>query len=279
VDAALICAKESPVTAAPEAPDYGIDAPGVIRNLLIAGFAGLAVAVLVRVGVLPAALSIHPSEAVDIRFPLFGTGLGMGLGFSAAALWMYFGSRYGKIAERDKLLNRIDWRGDERVLDVGCGRGLVLVGAAKRLTSGSAVGVDIWQQEDLSGNRAEVPLKNAALEGVADRVKVETADMRKLPFPDASFDVVVTRAAIHNIYSAPERARAIAEIARVLKPDGRAVVNDIRHLNEYAANFAAAGCGDARFLDSKAMGLLCMLVTMGSLRPNTIVVNKMAAKP
>jgi cyclopropane fatty-acyl-phospholipid synthase-like methyltransferase len=43
-------------------------------------------------------------------------------------------------------------RGDETVLDVGYGRGLHLIGAAKRLTTGKAPGVDIWQAEDLSGN-------------------------------------------------------------------------------------------------------------------------------
>ena len=75
---------------------------------------------------------------------------------------MYFGSKYGKIAEREKLLKYIAWTGRERVLDVGCGRGLILVGAAKHLTTGHAVGIDIWQAEDLSGNRAEVPLGNAA---------------------------------------------------------------------------------------------------------------------
>jgi len=38
------------------------------------------------------------------------------------------------------------------VLDVGCGRGLLLIGAARRLTTGKAVGVDIWQAEDRVGN-------------------------------------------------------------------------------------------------------------------------------
>jgi len=265
------------VPAPSQPPDYGIDAPGVIRNLLIAGFVMLVVAVLARIGVVPAALSIHLGSGGELRFPLFATGLGSGLGFTAGALWMYFGSRFGKIAERDRLLDQTDWNGDERVLDVGCGRGLVLVGAATRLTTGSAVGIDIWQAEDLSGNRADVPLQNAALEGVADRVTIETADMRKLPFASATFDVVVSRAVIHNIYSAPERARAIAEIARVLKPGGRALINDIRHLPEYAANFVAAGCGEVRFLDSRLASALCTLVTMGLFRPNTILVRKAGA--
>src|SRR5215208_5553655 len=54
-------------------------------------------------------------------------------------------SKVGKYRECERLLDSIPWRGDEIVLDVGCGRGLLLVGAAKRLRTGRAVGVDIWQ--------------------------------------------------------------------------------------------------------------------------------------
>jgi hypothetical protein len=61
-------------------------------------------------------------------------------------------------------------------------------------TTGEATGVDIWQAEDLSGNRPEATLENARREGVEDRVRIHTADMRKLPFPDGTFDVVVSRA-------------------------------------------------------------------------------------
>ena len=139
------------------------------------------------------------------------------------ALWMLWSSKIGKVREREKLLDRIPWTGAERVLDVGCGRGLLLVGAARRLTTGRAVGIDIWQAEDLSGNRPEATLENARLEGVADRVEVQTADMRKIPFPDGSFDVVVSSQAIHNIYDSAGRAQAIGEIARVLAPGGRAL--------------------------------------------------------
>ena len=127
------------------------------------------------------------------------------------------------------------------MLDVGCGRGLLLVGAARRLSTGTATGVDIWQAEDLSGNRPSAALENARREGVADRVEVQTADMRKIPFPEATFDVVVSSAAIHNLYSPADREKAIREIVRVLKPGGRALIDDIRHGREYAAAFVSIG--------------------------------------
>jgi ubiquinone/menaquinone biosynthesis C-methylase UbiE len=142
-------------------------------------------------------------------------------------------SRVAKRKVRDRILESIPWRGDENVLDVGCGRGLFLIGAAQRLKKGRATGVDIWA-DDLSGNSAEATLANAKAEGVAGRVKIETADARKLPFADSSFDVVLSSLAIHNLHSSQERAKVLGEIARVLKPGGYLAIFDIFHTAEYA---------------------------------------------
>jgi hypothetical protein len=95
---------------------------------------------------------------------------------------MRYASKIGKLRERERLLDLIPWSGNETVLDAGCGRGLMLVGAAKRLTTGRAVGVDIWRAVDQSGNDPDAALENARLEGVAEKVAIETADVRSLPF-------------------------------------------------------------------------------------------------
>jgi ubiquinone/menaquinone biosynthesis C-methylase UbiE len=174
---------------------------------------------------------------------------------------------------REQLLDNHRWTGSERVLDVGCGRGLMLVGAAKRLTTGTASGIDLWQAEDLSGNRPEATMQNAEAEGVADRVDVQTADMRKIPFPDATFDVIVSCSAIHNIYDAAGRRQAIAEIARVLKPGGEAIIDDIRHGREYAESLAASGCA-SRSVGSAIASIFLAIVTFGSLRPTTLLARK-----
>jgi arsenite methyltransferase len=256
-----------------DAADYGLDAPPVVRNLLVIAAAGLAVAGSVALGLWSGRLDFTIGGA-NFVLPLATMGLWGGLGCVAMALWMIWDSKVGKLRTRERLLDEIRWTGGERVLDVGCGRGLMLLGAAKRLTTGSATGIDLWKSEDLSGNRPESTLENAGREGVASRVDVRTADMRKLPFEPATFDVVVSRAAIHNLYERADRATAIAEIARVLKPGGRALIDDIRHGREYLAAFAQHGCRVERVLGSRTGNAVVALVTMGALRPASLLVRK-----
>ncbi len=261
------------MAAANSGPDYGLDAPGVVRNLLIAGALGLLIWGTAYFGLWSGVLKLGPIAGVELRFPAAGA-LWPGAGCTAMALWMLWTSKVGKVRDREKLLDRIPWTGRERVLDVGCGRGLMLVGAARRLTSGRATGIDIWQAEDLSGNRPEATLENARREGVADRVEIRTADMRKIPFPDGAFDVVVSSQAIHNIYDAGGRAQAIGEIARVLAPGGRALLRDIRHTRDYASVLAANGVTEVRQLDAVLTMVFLALVTFGSLRPGTLLARK-----
>ena len=190
---------------------------------------------------------------------------------------MVWGSKVEKVRERDRLLDSLPWRGDEAVLDVGCGRGLLLIGAAKRLTTGKAVGVDIWQAEDLSGNRPEATQENARLELVSDRVEVKDGDARRLPFADGTFDVVVTKEVLHNIYNAAERDTAVREIARVLKPGGRLLIGDVRHTGRYAQVLRQGGLEDVRRSPASVPSLLIAAITLGFAYPATVRARKPAA--
>jgi arsenite methyltransferase len=81
---------------------------------------------------------------------------------------------------------------------------------------------------------------------VADRVQICDGDARRLPFADAVFDVVVSSLALHNIYVEDERAQAVSEIARVLRPGGRVMIWDIQHTGQYARVLQEAGLRDVR---------------------------------
>ena len=200
--------------------DYGIDAQGVVRNLALLGAACGAMAFYG-----PRLRGLAVAAAV----------------FLGEAALMVWSSRVGKRRVVGYMLDALALRGDEGLLNVGCGRGLVLIEAAKRLPGGRAVGVDLWQRRDQSGNARRVTLENADREGVGDRVKVHDGDARRLPFDDACFDVVVSSLVIHNIPGAQTRADAMTEMARVLRPGGRVAVLDFRHTGAYANSLLGAG--------------------------------------
>lgn len=212
--------------------NYGIDAPMVVRNMFLAGSVGALAGAFLYF-----ALRSYAWVQGGIAAPIFF----IGLTFLIQALIMLWGSKWGKLRLRDRLMNSIDWRGDEQVLDVGCGHGLMLIGAARRLRSGKAVGIDLWQTEDQSDNSRAATMQNVEIENVADRVELLDGDARKMPFPNDTFDLVLSSWALHNIYDDHGRAEAVREIVRVLKPGGRAVVVDIRHGRDYAQLFRQLG--------------------------------------
>jgi SAM-dependent methyltransferase len=221
-------------------PDYGIDAPIVVRNLSIAG-------------ILMFMLSMAFFWLLRGRQWWLGGLLGgiFGLTFLISlveAVYMLWSSKVGKLRERERLLDLVDIRGDEKVLDVGCGRGLVLNAAARRLTTGKAIGIDIWNRQDQSGNHPDVTRKNAEAEGVLEKVEIIDGDARDLPFANDVFDIVVSSLAIHNIYNRKERYKSLSEILRVLKPGGRVAILDFWHVKEYADVFEALGLTDVKMI-------------------------------
>ncbi len=219
-----------------QSADYGIDAPEVLRRFLMIG----TVALVLNFAA-PSIMGLLPATAAP-GFQALARSLGwMGWGFIATACVMLWGSRVGKLRLRDRLLSSMSWRGDEQVLDVGCGHGLMLVGIARRLRESRVIGIDIWRADDLAHNGPESALRNARLEGVAGRVEVRTADARALPFDAGRFDAVVSSWMLHNIAERDGRRRALEEMARVLRPGGQIALVDIRHIQEYAAVLAALG--------------------------------------
>ncbi len=216
--------------------DYGLDAPKLVRRFAIRGVLLIAFATFLYY----ANRTSAPSTAGAL-----GSMLGsIGITFVIVSAIMVWSSRVTKPKVIERILDSIPWRGDENVLDVGCGRGVFLIGAAKRLKGGKATGVDIWRADDLSGNSADATMKNAKAEGVANRIKIENTDARKLPFGANTFDVVVSSLAIHNIDGSSERAKALREIARVLKPGGYLAIFDIFHTGEYAKLLEQLGFAD-----------------------------------
>src|SRR6516165_5501680 len=198
---------------------YGIDAP-------------FAPAFIAFVAALEVALAVISDSLRPLLAALFILVI---LGF-----YLYATLR-GKFVVWAELLDQLNLRGDERILDLGCGRGAVLMLAAQHLRTGRAVGVDLWRSGDQSGNSAEATRRNAVAEGVADRVELHTADMRSLPFESDSFDLVISNIAIHNVKGRLGREKAIEEAVRVLRPGGRVMIADLWATGLYRTHLEKLG--------------------------------------
>lgn len=97
-----------------------------------------------------------------------------------------------------------------RVLDVGFGGGYTLERLASVVGPGRVAGVELSEA-----------MIAAVRQRCGDAFDLRLADAAALPFPDASFDVVLS---VNTIYFWPDPARVLAEMSRVLEPGGRFVL-------------------------------------------------------
>jgi arsenite methyltransferase len=106
----------------------------------------------------------------------------------------------------------------ETVVDIGCGAGMDLLLAARRVgSSGRAIGIDMTaEMRDLA--------RSAAAAADLRHVEVMEGDAISLPLPDASADVIISNGVLNLV---PEKEKAFREIARVLRPGGRLQFADI----------------------------------------------------
>jgi arsenite methyltransferase len=196
--------------------DYGQDMPGIIITALV-----LAIALFT--------LSFWQYHKYSVYFN--NSGFTASIFIALLAVFFLFiavtgiwSSRHGKLMLRDKVLRKLDFHGSESILDIGCGRGLLLIEAAKKVPNGKAVGADLWMGNIEYKNSPQMVIDNANIEGVSDRIEVITADAQVLPFNDNSFDIVMTSLMMHHI---TDINKALNEMIRVLKPGGTLLIADV----------------------------------------------------
>jgi len=129
-------------------------------------------------------------------------------------------------------------RPGDAVLDVGCGTGTLALIAKERIgRAGRVAGVDPGT-EQIAHARKKAARRHVPIE-------FQTGVIEQLPFPDQTFDVVLSTLMMHHL-PAPLKRQGLAEIARVLKPGGRLVIADFKRKQErqgQAARFHAGGSG------------------------------------
>ena len=121
------------------------------------------------------------------------------------------------------VLSHLDYNGQGKLLDVGCGSGALSIRAALTWPETKVTGIDYWGAA--YGYGQAMCEKNAAGEGVGSRCTFQHGDANRLDFPDESFDAVVSNYVYHNIIGA-DKYELLLETLRVLKKGGVFALND-----------------------------------------------------
>ncbi|KAK9444722.1 methyltransferase [Metarhizium brunneum] len=187
-------------------------------------------------------IASSPSRPPAPAEPDFGLDSPLGLLSSLAAAPLYLHATLrGKPKAWDDILGALPMPLLLRpTLDVGCGRGIVLLKTARRkknLASSSpsspppavapAYGIDIFRNADQTGNTPRATYKNAAAMDVLDLTVLHTASFTKtFPFADGVFGLVTASLSIHNAQR-EGRVFAVKEMARVCAPGGRVIIVDL----------------------------------------------------
>jgi SAM-dependent methyltransferase len=142
-----------------------------------------------------------------------------------AAYFVYvryqFSSQGGNVQDRvwSLVLANLDWSGEGKALDIGCGNGALTVRLAQKYAKAQVIGVDYWGKRwEYSKNACE---RNAAAEGVSERVAFQKASAVSLPFDDGYFDAAVSNFVFHEVSDAKDKRELIREALRVVKKGGK----------------------------------------------------------
>jgi arsenite methyltransferase len=250
--------------------DYGIDAPDIRKGMFFISIIGFIIFCLTK-WVSTNLLKNYPIwtnifYVLGIVITTYGLFMG---------IYMTYCSRIGKLKTRDFLLNEVDnylnWNEILQTLDIGCGRGLLLIGAAKRIKTGLSIGVDIWSIKDQSNNNENETIQNAVTEGVIEKIKILTGDARNLTFENETMDVVMSHWVIHNIEGENEQIKALDEMYRVTKPGGVILIADIQNTLKYIQHFKKLGANIANFNDGGFEAKIMSIFSGGTYVPQSLI--------
>jgi len=137
-----------------------------------------------------------------------------------------FSPQGGNVQDRvwKLVLANLDWNGEGKALDIGCGNGALTIKLAQKYTKARVIGIDYWGKNwEYSKNICE---RNAEIEGVSERVAFQKASAVSLPFDDGYFDAAVSNFVFHEVSGVKDKLELIREALRVIKKGGKFAFQD-----------------------------------------------------
>lgn len=160
-------------------------------------------------------VALHPEG--EYHFEM-GRGLAEKLGYEIEYLDLIPAASIESFAGVGYFCDIANFKGGEKVLDLGSGSGMdTFITALKVGKTGSVTGIDMTDEQLAKA-------ENLRKENKIENVSFHKSYIEKLPFADASFDVVISNGVINLC---PDKEKVFTEVARVLKPKGRMVIADI----------------------------------------------------
>jgi SAM-dependent methyltransferase len=170
-----------------------------------------------------------------------------------------FSPRGGDIQAKlwELVLDRLNWDGKGKALDIGCGNGPLTIALAKRHPDGHVTGIDYWGKTwDYSKAVCE---RNAEAAGVAEWTDFQKASASALPFEDGTFDAAVSNFVFHEVSDAKDKREVIKEALRVVKKGGPFAFQDLflvkglyGEVDDLLKTIKGWGIAEVAFVDTSA---------------------------
>jgi ubiquinone/menaquinone biosynthesis C-methylase UbiE len=150
--------------------------------------------------------------------------------FFVAAFFVYaryeFSSGGGNVQNSvwQLVLSHLDWNGEGKALDIGCGNGALAIKLAQKHPKAHVIGIDYWGKGwEYSKKACE---RNAKIEGANKQVTFQKASAVSLPFDDEYFDAAVSNFVFHMVSGVKDKRELIREALRVVKKGGKFAFQD-----------------------------------------------------